>query len=236
MAAIVLANLAFDTREVGAGAARAWARPIAAVDAAVHPRFDLQTGVIIGAARFIRVGPDAAEPGVVVVDRWAAARTPRGAARALGGSRAEEESRSCARSPRRAPAGIPRHPDGLGVRSPRTATRLRSSRRSATRRSSQGPGDPVQGRPCPSAAGVGTALVRRDDDDPATVRRRLALSTTSSPSPVLGFYDDPGRLRRIDGVGHTAEIRRRLAAAITPAADHAGTTSGRRGGRTALEA
>jgi adenylate kinase len=56
--------------------------------------------------------------------------------------------------------------------------------------------------------------VRRDDDKPATVRRRLAVYHELT-EPLIGFYAGQGRLRSIDGVGAPAEIRRRLAAAIT---------------------
>ena len=69
----------------------------------------------------------------------------------------------------------------------------------------------------PSRAGTcdldGSLLVRRDDDEPLTIRRRLAVYHDQT-EPLIAHYDAADRLRRIDGMGRASEIRLRLAAAI----------------------
>ena len=59
----------------------------------------------------------------------------------------------------------------------------------------------------------GSPLIRRDDDEPATVRRRLAVYHAQT-EPLIAYYESRQRLLRIDGEGHAADVRRRLAAAI----------------------
>jgi adenylate kinase len=63
----------------------------------------------------------------------------------------------------------------------------------------------------------GSPLVRREDDQPAAIRRRLAVYH-SRTEPLLGYYESRGRLSRVDGAGSPAEIASRLAAVLaTPA-------------------
>jgi adenylate kinase len=54
---------------------------------------------------------------------------------------------------------------------------------------------------------------RRADDDPETVRRRLAVYHDQT-EPVIGYYERGGRLRRVDGCGEPEEIGRRLEDAL----------------------
>jgi adenylate kinase len=69
----------------------------------------------------------------------------------------------------------------------------------------------------PTRAGAcdldGSALVRRDDDEPETVRRRLAVYHAQA-EPLISFYEDRQRLHRVDGDGEPSDIHGRLAAAI----------------------
>ncbi|MDQ4041979.1 MAG: adenylate kinase [Actinomycetota bacterium] len=60
----------------------------------------------------------------------------------------------------------------------------------------------------------GSPLIRRTDDEPATIRRRLAVYH-SQTNPLITHFEVRGRLLRIDGDGEPAEIRRRLAAAVS---------------------
>jgi adenylate kinase len=62
-------------------------------------------------------------------------------------------------------------------------------------------------------------LIRRADDEPATIRRRLAVYHGQT-KPLITYFEVLGRLLRIDGDGEPAEIRRRLAAAISAPAAH----------------
>jgi adenylate kinase len=70
----------------------------------------------------------------------------------------------------------------------------------------------------PARAGTcdldGSALVRRDDDEPETIRRRLAVYHELT-EPLVAHYEHQRRLRRVDGQGDPAEIRNRLAAVIS---------------------
>jgi adenylate kinase len=59
----------------------------------------------------------------------------------------------------------------------------------------------------------GSPLIRRADDEPATIQRRLAVYHRQT-EPLTAHFEVRGRLLRIDGDGEPAEIHRRLAAAI----------------------
>jgi adenylate kinase len=60
----------------------------------------------------------------------------------------------------------------------------------------------------------GSPLIRRADDEPVTIRRRLAVYHRQT-SPLITHFEVRGRLLRIGGDGELAEVRRRLAAAIS---------------------
>ena len=49
----------------------------------------------------------------------------------------------------------------------------------------------------------------RADDDPETVRHRLRVYHEQT-EPVIGFYEQRGRLRRVDGTGEAEDVARRL--------------------------
>jgi adenylate kinase len=51
---------------------------------------------------------------------------------------------------------------------------------------------------------------QRADDDPETVRRRLGVYHEQT-EPVIGYYEQRGRLRRVDGCGDPDDVARRLA-------------------------
>ncbi len=53
----------------------------------------------------------------------------------------------------------------------------------------------------------------RSDDTPETVRNRLRIFTEQT-APVVDFYDQVGKLVRVDGVGSMEEITARVLAAI----------------------
>jgi adenylate kinase len=55
-------------------------------------------------------------------------------------------------------------------------------------------------------------LIQRDDDRPETIRRRLVVYHREI-EPLLGYYEDDGLLRRVDGNGRPDEVNERLAAA-----------------------
>jgi adenylate kinase len=74
------------------------------------------------------------------------------------------------------------------------------------------------GRPLPRAilldvpdAEVAERLAGRHrvDDDPETVRRRLEVYHEQT-EPVIGYYEQRGRLRRVDGCGDPEDVARRL--------------------------
>ncbi len=54
-------------------------------------------------------------------------------------------------------------------------------------------------------------LKTRDDDTPSTVRHRLAVYHRIT-SPVLGFYEGQGILKKVDGVGSPDEILKKVLA------------------------
>jgi adenylate kinase len=74
----------------------------------------------------------------------------------------------------------------------------------------------------PARAGIcdvdGSALVRRDDDEPATSRRRLAVYHDQT-EPLIAHYEARQRLRRVAGEGDPSEIRSRLAAVLADPGD-----------------
>ncbi|RYX80328.1 adenylate kinase [bacterium] len=54
-------------------------------------------------------------------------------------------------------------------------------------------------------------LKTRDDDTPSTVRHRLAVYHRIT-SPVLGFYEEQGILKKVDGVGNPDEVLKKVLA------------------------
>jgi adenylate kinase len=73
----------------------------------------------------------------------------------------------------------------------------------------------------PKAEGVcdqcGSALVQRDDDRPEAVRERLR-AFESQTAPVKGFYENQGRLARVEGVGEVDSVFQRLMGAVNAGA------------------
>jgi adenylate kinase len=74
------------------------------------------------------------------------------------------------------------------------------------------------GRPLPDAVLLDVpdeVVVRRlagrgrEDDDPETVRHRLVVYHEQT-EPVIGYYEQRGRLRRVDGSGEPEDVARRL--------------------------
>lgn len=59
----------------------------------------------------------------------------------------------------------------------------------------------------------GSPLVQRSDDRPDAVRVRLETYRAQT-EPLLAFYERAGRLRRLNALGSTAEVGRRLRAAL----------------------
>jgi adenylate kinase len=59
----------------------------------------------------------------------------------------------------------------------------------------------------------GSRLIRRADDEPETVQRRLAVYHAQT-EPLIAYYEGGGRLLRIDGAGDADEIRARLLEAV----------------------
>lgn len=59
----------------------------------------------------------------------------------------------------------------------------------------------------------GTPLVRRPDDEPQTIRRRLEVYRAQT-EPLIGYYRGKGLLVEVDGVGPTDEVARRIRAAL----------------------
>jgi adenylate kinase len=54
----------------------------------------------------------------------------------------------------------------------------------------------------------------RTDDDPETVRRRLAVYAEET-EPLIGYYRTEGLLVPVDGVGEVAEVAERVRAGLT---------------------
>jgi adenylate kinase len=59
----------------------------------------------------------------------------------------------------------------------------------------------------------GSRLVRRADDEPDTIKRRLAVYHEQT-EPLIAYYEAGGRLLRIDGAGDADEIQARLAETV----------------------
>jgi adenylate kinase len=69
--------------------------------------------------------------------------------------------------------------------------------------------------PCPYCGGT---LVRRQDDDPATVRHRLSMYAQYA-GPVIAYYRDRATFGAVDGLRHPEEVTASLGiliAAKTP--------------------
>jgi adenylate kinase len=59
----------------------------------------------------------------------------------------------------------------------------------------------------------GSRLVQRDDDKPEVVQKRLAVYHEQT-APLVGYYDERGLLRRIDGTRPPAEVHDHIRAVI----------------------
>jgi adenylate kinase len=59
----------------------------------------------------------------------------------------------------------------------------------------------------------GSRLVRREDDDPDVVKKRLRVYHDQT-EPLIEFFDDQGLLRRIDGTRDAAEVHDHIRAVI----------------------
>jgi adenylate kinase len=59
----------------------------------------------------------------------------------------------------------------------------------------------------------GSRLIRREDDDPDVIRNRLAVYHEKT-KPLVGYYEDQGLLRRIDGTRDQAEVHDHIRAVI----------------------
>lgn len=68
----------------------------------------------------------------------------------------------------------------------------------------------IESVPCPNGHG---AAVRRDDDQPDAIRRRLALYDQEA-GPLWPWFTERGLLVRVDGTGTLDEITERLVAAV----------------------
>ncbi|HWI22858.1 MAG TPA: adenylate kinase [Baekduia sp.] len=60
----------------------------------------------------------------------------------------------------------------------------------------------------------GSALIQRDDDNPATIKRRLEVYHAQT-APLLDYYEQRGLLQRFDGDHTQSEVHEKLRAAIT---------------------
>jgi adenylate kinase len=59
----------------------------------------------------------------------------------------------------------------------------------------------------------GSRLVRREDDDPDVVKKRLRVYHDQT-EPLIEYFDDQGLLRRIDGTRDAAEVHDHIRAVI----------------------
>jgi adenylate kinase len=59
----------------------------------------------------------------------------------------------------------------------------------------------------------GSRLIQRDDDKPEVIRHRLAVYHEKT-SPLIGYYDDHGLLRRIDGTRDPTDVHDHIRAVI----------------------
>jgi adenylate kinase len=74
----------------------------------------------------------------------------------------------------------------------------------------------------PTSSGVcdkcGGELFQRDDDQPKTVRHRLDVYADQT-APLIGFYEESGKLVAIDALGAVEDITERAINALEPFAD-----------------
>lgn len=59
----------------------------------------------------------------------------------------------------------------------------------------------------------GTFLVKREDDKPEAIRRRLEIFHRET-APLITFYEDRGLVTHVDGVGDIVEVQRRIVEAL----------------------
>jgi adenylate kinase len=59
----------------------------------------------------------------------------------------------------------------------------------------------------------GSRLIQRDDDKPETVRKRLDVYHKQT-SPLIGWYDEKGLLRKFDGTRSPDEVHRHIRATL----------------------
>jgi adenylate kinase len=59
----------------------------------------------------------------------------------------------------------------------------------------------------------GSRLIQRDDDKPEVIRHRLEVYHEKT-SPLIGYYDEQGLLRRIDGTRDPTEVHDHIRAVI----------------------
>jgi adenylate kinase len=59
----------------------------------------------------------------------------------------------------------------------------------------------------------GSRLVQRDDDKPEVVRKRLEVYHAET-EPLIGFYDERGLLRRVDGTRSPTEVHDHIRAVL----------------------
>ena len=62
----------------------------------------------------------------------------------------------------------------------------------------------------------GSRLIQRDDDKPDVIENRLRVYHEKT-APVIGYYDDQGLLRRIDGTREPGEVHDHIRAVIATA-------------------
>ena len=59
----------------------------------------------------------------------------------------------------------------------------------------------------------GSRLIQRDDDKPETVRKRLSVYHDQT-SPLIGWYEEKGLLRKFDGTRSPDEVHRHIRATL----------------------
>jgi adenylate kinase len=59
----------------------------------------------------------------------------------------------------------------------------------------------------------GSRLIQRDDDKPETVRKRLSVYHEQT-SPLIGWYEEKGLLRKFDGTRSPDEVHRHIRATL----------------------
>jgi adenylate kinase len=59
----------------------------------------------------------------------------------------------------------------------------------------------------------GSRLIQRDDDNPEVIRNRLKVYHEKT-KPVIGYYEEQGLLRRIDGTRDATEVNDHIRAVI----------------------